>query len=100
MQNLVFQSPDIEQNSDVGISDYRISGQSFTEQNCLNSRISNDIDVKLGSVSKLEKRNTATPKKFDDEIITDQLAIRMPELERIVCKTYIFINSNLSPYQN
>ena len=32
------QSPDIGQNSDGGISDFRISGQSFINENCHNSR--------------------------------------------------------------
>ena len=27
-------------------------------------------------------------------------AIQMPDFGRIVCKTYIFINSNLSSYKN
>ena len=63
--------------------------------------------MKLGPVTKLTKRNTAMSKKFDDGImlanfcvivifpIYDQFgAIRKPELGRMVCKTYIFINSN------
>ena len=62
------QSPDIGQNSDGGISDFQISGQSFTEENCHNSRTSNDIDVKLGPATKLEK-NTATSKKFGVVVI-------------------------------
>ena len=41
------QSPDIEQNSDRGISDFRISGQSLIKKNCHNSRTSNDIDTKF-----------------------------------------------------
>ena len=51
------QSPDIGQNSDGGISDFQISGQSFTEENCHNSRTSNDIDVKLGPATKPEKKH-------------------------------------------
>ena len=57
------QSPDIGQNSDGGISNFQISGQTFIEENCHNSRTSNDIDVKLWQVTKLEEKNTATSKK-------------------------------------
>ena len=49
-------SPDIGQNSDGGISDFQISGQLFIEENWHNSRTGNDIDVKLGPVTKLEKK--------------------------------------------
>ena len=48
------QSPDIGQNLDGGITDLRISGQSLIKEN---SRTSDDIDMKLGPVTKLEKRN-------------------------------------------
>ena len=41
------QPPDIGQNSDGGISDFRISGQSLIKGNCHNSRTSDDIDMKL-----------------------------------------------------
>ena len=51
------QSPDIGQNSDGCISDFQISDQPFIEKNCHNSRASNDIDVKLGPVTKLEKKD-------------------------------------------
>ena len=40
------QSPDIEQNSDGGFSDFFISGQSLTNANCHNSGTSNDIVAK------------------------------------------------------
>ena len=29
----------------------------------------NDIDMKLGAVTKLDMRNTTTPQKFDDDFI-------------------------------
>ena len=61
------QSPDIWQNSDESISDFRISDQSFINENCHNSRTTHDIDMKLESVTKLDKRNTATSKIFDDD---------------------------------
>ena len=49
------------------ISDFRISGQSPIKENCHNSRTSDDTDIKLGPVTKFEKRNKATSKKFDDD---------------------------------
>ena len=54
------QSPDIGQNSDRGISDFGISGQSLITENCHNSRTSDDIVMKLGPVTKLYKRNKTT----------------------------------------
>ena len=41
------QSPDIDQNPDGGISDFRISGQSLIKENYHNSRTSDEIDMKL-----------------------------------------------------
>ena len=58
------QSPDIGQNSDEGGYDIPISGQSLINENCCNSRTSNDIDMNLGPVTKLDKRDTATSKKL------------------------------------
>ena len=45
-------------------SDFRISGQSLIKENCHNSRTSDDIDMKLGPVTKLDKKNKATSKKL------------------------------------
>ena len=70
--------------------------------------------MKLGPVTKIDKRNKATlSKKFDDDAMSwncDVIiifpiygqfgAIRKPDSRRIVCKTYIFIKSNLLPYKN
>ena len=66
-----------------------------------------------GPVTKLDKKNKTTSKKFDDDVMStdcdvivifpiyDQFGrIRKPESGRIVCKTYIFINSNLLSYKN
>ena len=50
------QSPDIEQNLDGGISDFRISGQSLIKRICHNSRTSDNIDMKYKAVTKLDKR--------------------------------------------
>ena len=56
------QSPDIGQNSDGGISNFRISCQFLIKENCHNSRTSDGIDMKLGPVTIFNKRNKATSK--------------------------------------
>ena len=73
--------------------------------------------MKLGPVTKIDKRNKATSKKKkkknDDDIMPANCdvsvifqiygqfgAIQKPDSGRIVCKTYIFINSNLLSYKN
>ena len=65
------QSPDVGQNSDGGISDLRISGQSLIIEICHNSRTSDDINMKLGPVTKLDKRNKTTSKKIDDDVMSE-----------------------------
>ena len=54
------QSADIGKNANGSISDFLTSGQSLTKGNCHNSRTSDDIDMKLNPVTKLDKRNKAT----------------------------------------
>ena len=69
--------------------------------------------MKLGPVTKLDKRNKAMSKKNDDDAISENCdaivifqiygrfgAIQKPDSGSIVCKIYIFINSNLLSYQN
>ena len=64
--------------------------------------------MKRGPVTKIDKKNKATSKKFDDDVMSANCnvivifriygqfgAIRKPDSGRIVCKTYIFVNSNL-----
>ena len=51
------QSTNIGQNSDRNISNFRISGKSLIKENCHNSRTSDDIDMKLEQVTKLDKEN-------------------------------------------
>ena len=46
-----------------GISDFRISGQFFINENFHNSRTSDDIETKLGPVTTLGKINKTTSKK-------------------------------------
>ena len=94
------QSSDIVQNSDGGISNFGISDQSLINKNCHNSRTSNHIDMKLGPLTKLNKRNTTTSKKLRNDVtlincdviiifwIYGQFgAIRKPDSGRMVCNT-------------
>ena len=39
------------------------------QKSCHNSRTSNDLDIKLVPVIKLDKKNTTTSEKLDDEIL-------------------------------
>ena len=106
------QSPNIWQNSDGCISDFQISDQSLINKNCHNYRTTNDISMKLRSITKLDKRNPSMSNKFHDDVmlancdviviflIYDQFgAIRKPDYARMICKAYIFINSNLLSYK-
>ena len=64
--------------------------------------------MKLGPVTKLDKRNKTTSKKFDNDVMLENCdvivifsiysqfgAVWKPDSRRIVRKTYAFINSNL-----
>ena len=61
--------PDTGQNYDGGICYFRISGQSLIKEDYHNSRISDDIDKKLGPVTKISKRNKTVLRKLDDEVM-------------------------------
>ena len=69
--------------------------------------------MKLGPVTKIDKWNKSTSKNFDDDITSGNCnviaifpiygqsgAIRKPDSECILCKSYIFINRNLLSYKN
>ena len=71
------------------------------------------LKIKLEPATKLDKRNKTTLKKIDNGVVLgncdvivifpfyDQFgAIRKPDSGRMVCKTYIFIYSNLLSYKN
>ena len=60
------QSPD----PDGCIFDFQISGQSLIKQNCHNSTASDDIDMKLILVIKIDKRNNTTSKKIDADVMS------------------------------
>ena len=67
----------------------------------------------LGPVTKLDKRNKTTSADFDNDVVLTNCdairifpiygqfgAIQKPDSGRIICKTYIFIKSNLLSYKN
>ena len=69
--------------------------------------------MKLGPVTKLDKRNKATSKKVDAGVISEDYdviaifptyhqfgAIRKADSGRIICKTYIFIKSEFLYYKS
>ena len=107
------QSPDIGQNSDGGISNIRISGQSLIKKNCHNSSTSDDIDINLGPVTKLDKRKKLASNIFDDSVISENRDVivifrifgQFGAVQRLgsghrVCKSYVFGINNLFPYKN
>ena len=64
--------------------------------------------MKLGPVTKLDKRNKTTSKKFDVDVMSENCdvivifrifgqfgAVRRPDSGHRVCKSYVFCNSNL-----
>ena len=69
------QSPDIGQNSDWGIFNFWISGQSFITENRHNSRTNYDINMKLGSVTKLDKTKMTTSKKIGNDVMSANCGI-------------------------
>ena len=101
------QSPDIGQNSNESISNFRISGQYLLKENCYKSRTTDNIDMKLGPVTKFGKGRKTTSRKFYNDFMSANCnviviypiyaqfgAIHKLDSRRRVCKTYIFINSN------
>ena len=69
--------------------------------------------MKLGPITKPHKRNKKPSKKFDDDVISANRdiivifpiygkfgAIRKPDSGLLICKTYIFNNSNLLSCKN
>ena len=69
MPNLVFVArPCLQTFGKTQTGVFPISGQSFIKRNCHNA--SDDIDMKPGSATKLNKRNKAS-KKFDDDFMPE-----------------------------
>ena len=84
-----------------------MSGQSLIKENCHNSRASDDIDMKLGLESKIDKKNKATSKKFDNDFMSKNCdvivifcifgqfgAVRRPDFGHRRCKSFVFGYSN------
>ena len=82
-------------------------------KNCSNLRTSNDVDIRLGPVTNLDKKEQGKINKFDDVVMSANSdvsvifriygqfeAIQKPDSRRMVCKTYIFSNSNLLSYKS
>ena len=68
--------------------------------------------MKLGPETKLDKRNKKTSKKYDDNVMSENCdvitifpfcgqfgEIWKPDSGRMVCKTSVFIKSNLLSYK-
>ena len=92
-------SPYIRQSQtrEWGISDFRIFGQYLIKEDCHNSRTSNDICVKLQSLTERDKRNTTTSKKLDDNVISANYEVRFrkPDSRRSVCKSTFSLTKHL-----
>ena len=69
--------------------------------------------MKLGSVTKLDKKNKTMSKRFDDGVMSENCdviitfrifgqigAVRKLDSGHRVCKSYVFSNSNLFSYKN
>ena len=69
--------------------------------------------MKLGPVTKPDKRNKTTSQNVDDDVISGNCdvivifrifgqfgAVRRPDSGHRVCKSYVFSNSNLLSYKN
>ena len=68
------QSPNIGQNSDGGILDFWIPGQSFINENGHNSGTSHDVEMKLGPVTKIDKKDDDDDDD-DDDIMLESCGI-------------------------
>ena len=69
--------------------------------------------MRYGPVTKFDKRSKTSSNKFDNDVMSEKCdvidifpiygqfgAIQKPDSGRIVCKTYIFINSKLLSSKN
>ena len=69
--------------------------------------------MKLGSVTKLDKKNKTMSKRFDDGVMSENCdvivifrifgqfgAVRKLDSGHRVCKSYVFSNSNLFSYKS
>ena len=69
--------------------------------------------MKLGPVTKIDKRNKTTSKKFDDDVMSENCdvivifqifhqfgAVWRSDSRHRVCKSYVFSNGNFLSYRN
>ena len=61
----------MEQDSGWGISGFRISIQSLIKENCHNSRTNDDVEIKLGPATRVDKINKTTNKIFGDDLMSE-----------------------------
>ena len=86
-----------------------MSGESLIKENYHTSRTSDGIGMKLGPVTKIDKRNKATSKKIGNDVNSANFGVilfftiygqfgayREPDSRCLV----IFINSNILSYKN
>ena len=89
----------------VGIYMFKVNirnTRTLIHVNCRNSRTSDDIDLRLGPVTKLEERNKTMSKKFENDVISANCdviviflifgqfgAVRKPDSGCIIRKTSI-----------
>ena len=107
-------SPDIGQNSNgvISISGFWVHWRKLKTENCHKSRTSDDIERKLGPVTKLDKGNKGTSQN-DYDVMSENCeiiaifpiygqfgAIQKLDSGRILCETYVFIHSKLLSYKN
>ena len=114
MSNLVFITrPSLQILGKTQMGVFPISDQSLIKENCHNSRTSDEIDMKLGPVTKLDKRNKTTSKKCDVDVMSENCdvigifrifgqfgAIWRPDSGHRIFKNHVFSNSNLLSYKN
>ena len=98
-----------------GISSLQILGKTQTGVFPIsgNSRTSDDMDMKLRPLTRLDKRNKTTSKKFDVDVMSTNYdvivifrifgqfrAVQRADSGHRVCNSYVFSNSNLLSYKN
>ena len=98
------QSQDTAQNSYGGICDFGIYSLSLIKENCRNSRTSDDIGMKLGSVTKLDKRSCRKIVKslsiLQFMVNLEQSRSRIPDAQSAKLMSSIIITLYLTQSEN
>ena len=97
-----------EKDDDHDNSDLRILGQSLIKGNCHNYRTSDDIDMELGPITKLDKRNKTTSKKlamtslpfFQITANLEQSGSRIPEVQSVKLMFSLIVTFHLTKTEN